>query len=237
MIVFLQNFEHFSNLYFMEHLNLSLHKKSPYSEFFWSVFSRIRTEYGSEKLRTRTLFTQCIILKYIHFRGRVGVVPYYERVNENSEDYFDNTEDHIDRSSYENAEDYYREKTRRINEYYKQKYAGKNNDWHEPPGDIIDRSNYNNLEDYYREKYRKINKYYEEKYTNNYDYSPQSRYTKHEDKNNSTKSRERTYHLLFTALFAGDILITLACVILLIPYLRKMNIIEGMDLSIVINYC
>ena len=28
------------------------------SEFFWSVFYRIRTEYGPEKLRIRTLFTQ-----------------------------------------------------------------------------------------------------------------------------------------------------------------------------------
>ena len=29
----------------------SLREKCPYSEFFWSVFSHIRTEYG-EKLRT-----------------------------------------------------------------------------------------------------------------------------------------------------------------------------------------
>ena len=55
---------------------LALHEKCPYSEFFWSVFSRILTEcgkilrtpylsvfsqnaekYGPEKLRIRTLFT------------------------------------------------------------------------------------------------------------------------------------------------------------------------------------
>ena len=55
-------------------LTLTLLKKFRYSEFFWSVFSRIRTEYGEigylsvlspnarkygpQKLRTRTLFTQ-----------------------------------------------------------------------------------------------------------------------------------------------------------------------------------
>ena len=31
----------------------SLHKKCPYSELFWSVFSRIRTEYECGKLRTK----------------------------------------------------------------------------------------------------------------------------------------------------------------------------------------
>ena len=38
---------------------LTLREKYPYSEFFWSVFSRIRTECGPEKLQIRTLFTQC----------------------------------------------------------------------------------------------------------------------------------------------------------------------------------
>ena len=38
----------------------SLHEKCPYLEFFWSVFFRIQTEYSSEKLRIRTLFTQWI---------------------------------------------------------------------------------------------------------------------------------------------------------------------------------
>ena len=33
-------------------------EKCPYSEFFWSIFSRIRTEYGPEKRRIWTLFTQ-----------------------------------------------------------------------------------------------------------------------------------------------------------------------------------
>ena len=35
-------------------------EKCPYSEFFCSVFSHIRTEYGPEKLRIWTLFTQCM---------------------------------------------------------------------------------------------------------------------------------------------------------------------------------
>ena len=42
-------------------MKISLGEKCPYLEFFWSVFSSIRTEYGPEKLRTRTLFTQRII--------------------------------------------------------------------------------------------------------------------------------------------------------------------------------
>ena len=33
-------------------------KNCSYSKFFWSVFSRIRTEYGPEKLRIRTHFSQ-----------------------------------------------------------------------------------------------------------------------------------------------------------------------------------
>ena len=49
----------------------SLREKCMYSKFFWSVFSRIRTEYGEirsispysvrlrEKIWMRTLFTQC----------------------------------------------------------------------------------------------------------------------------------------------------------------------------------
>ena len=32
---------------------------SPHSELFQSAFSRIRTEYGPQQLRIRTLFTQC----------------------------------------------------------------------------------------------------------------------------------------------------------------------------------
>ena len=34
----------------------SLREKCPCSEFFWSIFSRIPTEYGPENLRIRTLF-------------------------------------------------------------------------------------------------------------------------------------------------------------------------------------
>ena len=33
-------------LHKMSYVLLKLRKKCPYSEFFWSVFSRIRTEYG-----------------------------------------------------------------------------------------------------------------------------------------------------------------------------------------------
>ena len=49
----------------LESLSLKLREKCPYSEFFWPVFSRIRTEYGSEKLRTRTLSTQCKLIFYL----------------------------------------------------------------------------------------------------------------------------------------------------------------------------
>ena len=40
-------------------LNFTLREKCLYLELFWSVFSRIRTEYGPENLRIRSLFTQC----------------------------------------------------------------------------------------------------------------------------------------------------------------------------------
>ena len=36
----------------------SIRKKCPYSEFFWSISSRIRTECGQEKFQIRTLFPQ-----------------------------------------------------------------------------------------------------------------------------------------------------------------------------------
>ena len=38
---------------------LTLRGKCTYSEFFWSTFSRIRTEYGPEKLPIWRLFTRC----------------------------------------------------------------------------------------------------------------------------------------------------------------------------------
>ena len=68
----------FFNFFCLSLFNLCVFKfpplceKCPYSEFFWSVFSRIRTEYGEirrispnvekygpDKLGIRTLFTQC----------------------------------------------------------------------------------------------------------------------------------------------------------------------------------
>ena len=37
----------------------SQREKGPYSEIFWSICSRIRTEYEPEKLQIQALFTQC----------------------------------------------------------------------------------------------------------------------------------------------------------------------------------
>ena len=57
-------FRAFTRRSFVTHiLCFTLCEKFPYSEFFWSVFSLIRTEYGkilpkTEKLQIRTLFTQ-----------------------------------------------------------------------------------------------------------------------------------------------------------------------------------
>ena len=43
--------------------------------FFWSVFSRIRTEYGSEKLRIWTLFTQyCLFLVWLQWADGLDFV-------------------------------------------------------------------------------------------------------------------------------------------------------------------
>ena len=48
---------------------ITLRKKCPYSEFFWSVFSHIQTEYGeSECGKIRTGKTQ----EYGHFLGSVN---------------------------------------------------------------------------------------------------------------------------------------------------------------------
>ena len=38
---------------------ITLRGKCSHLDFFWSVFSSNRTEYGPEILRIRTLFTQC----------------------------------------------------------------------------------------------------------------------------------------------------------------------------------
>ena len=66
-------------------VHISLRENCPYSEFFWSVFPLIRTEYGEirisylsvfspsarkygpEKLRTRRLFTQYLFFFYLVF--------------------------------------------------------------------------------------------------------------------------------------------------------------------------
>ena len=42
-------------------IRVALREKCFYSEFFWSVFSRIWAEYGPEKFQIRTLFMQCSI--------------------------------------------------------------------------------------------------------------------------------------------------------------------------------
>ena len=57
-------------------IKLSLREKCLYSEFFWSVFSHIRTQYGPEKLRLRTLSTQFfwLIIKDTNTKGKVGKI-------------------------------------------------------------------------------------------------------------------------------------------------------------------
>ena len=61
--------KNFSQVFFFSRIfRLALHEKCPYSEFFWSVFFRIRIEYGEiqstsaekyglEEVQLRTLFT------------------------------------------------------------------------------------------------------------------------------------------------------------------------------------
>ena len=41
----------------------SLREKCPYSEVFWSAFSPDEGESGPERLRIRTLFTRCMLVK------------------------------------------------------------------------------------------------------------------------------------------------------------------------------
>ena len=48
-------------------VNLSLCEKCPYSRLLWSVFSRIRAEYGPEEYQIRTLFTQRMWFTYGDF--------------------------------------------------------------------------------------------------------------------------------------------------------------------------
>ena len=48
----------------------TLREKCPYSEFSWSIFSLIRTEYGPGKLGIRTLFTLCTPLQLLYLHRR-----------------------------------------------------------------------------------------------------------------------------------------------------------------------
>ena len=56
---------------------LSLREKCPYSEFFWSAFyflayfTILFLKYGPEKLRIKTLFTQCIVQPLLSLDGLV----------------------------------------------------------------------------------------------------------------------------------------------------------------------
>ena len=63
----------------------ALFEKCPYSQFLWSVFSRIRTEYvfgpnvgkyGPEKLHIRTLFTRCCLCTLVISKTRNTLFPY-----------------------------------------------------------------------------------------------------------------------------------------------------------------
>ena len=56
---------------------ITLRKKCPYLELLSSVFSRIWTEYGPEKLRIQTLFTQCNVL-FFRFKQFIGTLYYWE---------------------------------------------------------------------------------------------------------------------------------------------------------------
>ena len=55
------------NVFLVLIVKLTLREKCPYLEFFWSVFSHIRTQYGPEKLRIRTPFTQSKTLLFYNF--------------------------------------------------------------------------------------------------------------------------------------------------------------------------
>ena len=67
-------------VFFLNFKHSSLCKKCPYSEFFWSVFSYIRTEYGvwiiiqnagkygQEKLQILPLFTQWFLTSFIQIK-------------------------------------------------------------------------------------------------------------------------------------------------------------------------
>ena len=52
----------FHAVYYKKHwiMKLTVREKCPYSKILWSVFSRIWTEYGPQKLRIRTLFARSV---------------------------------------------------------------------------------------------------------------------------------------------------------------------------------
>ena len=68
------------------HTNLSLRKKFPYSEFFWSVFSLNRTEYIPEKLRIRTLSMNLINARFETILKLVMIVLWGELITEEKND-------------------------------------------------------------------------------------------------------------------------------------------------------
>ena len=63
----------------------SLREKCPYSEFFWSTFSHIRTEYGAIKLRIRTIFTKRLSnknnIKKLRLVSKVTIKPIHYLVS------------------------------------------------------------------------------------------------------------------------------------------------------------
>ena len=49
----------------LKYMSPSVHKKCPYSEFFWSVFRPNVGKYRPDKLRVWTLFTQCLYYRVV----------------------------------------------------------------------------------------------------------------------------------------------------------------------------
>ena len=61
-----------------KNVSISLHKKCPFSELFWSAFSRIWTEYGAPySVRMRENADQNNS-EYGHLLSSVSVLPYNE---------------------------------------------------------------------------------------------------------------------------------------------------------------
>ena len=92
-------FRQCSNTFIDEIEHISLREKCPYSEFFWFVLFRIRTEYGEyltvfspnagkhgpEKLRIRTLFTQFMYKLAMEDLPVLLLFAYFEKVFAHSE--------------------------------------------------------------------------------------------------------------------------------------------------------